>query len=59
MASTISDCLAVYGGAKAQTIVFCETKKECNELIMNPAIKVNNTLTPLSITHPPSLGPYP
>ena len=40
MASTISDCLAVYGSSKARTIVFCETKKECNEMLVNPAIKV-------------------
>ena len=40
MASTISDCLAVYGSSKARTIVFCETKKECNELLVNPAIKM-------------------
>jgi ATP-dependent RNA helicase DDX21 len=40
MASTISDCLAVYGSHKARTIVFCETKKECNELCLNPAIKI-------------------
>jgi ATP-dependent RNA helicase DDX21 len=40
MASTIADCLAVYGSAKARAIVFCETKKECNELCVNPAIKM-------------------
>lgn len=40
MASTISDCLAVYGSSKARTIVFCETKKECNEMLVNPAIKL-------------------
>jgi ATP-dependent RNA helicase DDX21 len=40
MPSTISDLLCVYGGTKARTIVFCETKKECNELVVNPAIKM-------------------
>lgn len=40
MASTVNDCLAVYGSAKGRTIVFCETKKECNELIVSPAVKV-------------------
>lgn len=30
MASTVNDCLALYGPAKGRTIVFCETKKECN-----------------------------
>ena len=40
MPSTVADCLAVYGGSnKARTIVFCETKKECNELVVNPVIK--------------------
>ncbi len=42
MPSTIADCLAVYGGSnKARTIVFCETKKECNELVVNPVIKTD------------------
>lgn len=42
MPSTIADCLAVYGGSnKARTIVFCETKKECNELVVNPVIKMD------------------
>lgn len=40
MPSTIADCLSVYGSSKARTIVFCETKKECNELVVNPAIKL-------------------
>jgi len=39
LASTISDCLAVYGNTKSRSIVFCETKKECNELVVNAAIK--------------------
>ena len=30
--ATAGDCIRVYGGTSGRAIVFCETKKECNEL---------------------------
>ncbi|MGH0117360.1 UNVERIFIED_CONTAM: hypothetical protein FKN15_033455 [Acipenser sinensis] len=38
-ASVIGDVVRVYSGSHGRTIVFCETKKEANELAMNASIK--------------------
>lgn len=35
----IGDVIQVYSGSHGRTIVFCETKKEANELSMNASIK--------------------
>ena len=37
-ASTAADLVRVYGGADGRTIIFCDTKKECEELTCNPKI---------------------
>ncbi|XP_069549769.1 nucleolar RNA helicase 2 [Brachyistius frenatus] len=38
-AAVIGDVIQVYSGRHGRTIVFCETKKEANELAMNASIK--------------------
>ncbi|XP_037603007.1 nucleolar RNA helicase 2 [Sebastes umbrosus] len=38
-AAVIGDVIQVYSGSHGKTIVFCETKKDVNELSMNAAIK--------------------
>ncbi|XP_032416118.1 nucleolar RNA helicase 2 [Xiphophorus hellerii] len=38
-AAVIGDVVQVYSGSHGRTIVFCETKKEANELAMNASIK--------------------
>uniref|UniRef100_A0A4W4ERI9 RNA helicase n=1 Tax=Electrophorus electricus TaxID=8005 RepID=A0A4W4ERI9_ELEEL len=38
-AAVIGDVIQVYSGSHGRTIVFCETKKETNELSMNTSIK--------------------
>uniref|UniRef100_A0A8P4G444 RNA helicase n=1 Tax=Dicentrarchus labrax TaxID=13489 RepID=A0A8P4G444_DICLA len=38
-AAVLADVIQVYSGRHGRTIVFCETKKEANELSMNAAIK--------------------
>jgi len=38
-AAVIGDVIQVYSGSKGRTIIFCETKKEADELSMNPSIK--------------------
>ncbi|XP_034381621.1 nucleolar RNA helicase 2 isoform X3 [Cyclopterus lumpus] len=38
-AAVIGDVIQVYSGGNGKTIVFCETKKEVNELSMNASIK--------------------
>uniref|UniRef100_A0A4W6G1A5 RNA helicase n=1 Tax=Lates calcarifer TaxID=8187 RepID=A0A4W6G1A5_LATCA len=38
-AAVIGDVIQVYSGSHGRTIVFCETKKEANELSMNAFIK--------------------
>ncbi|KAL6466372.1 hypothetical protein MHYP_G00241760 [Metynnis hypsauchen] len=40
-AAVIGDVVQVYSGSHGRTIVFCETKKEAQELSMNPSIKQN------------------
>lgn len=35
----IGDVIQVYSGSHGRTIIFCETKKEANELSMNASIK--------------------
>ncbi|XP_072883279.1 nucleolar RNA helicase 2 isoform X2 [Hemitrygon akajei] len=37
--SVIADIIQVYSGSQGRTIVFCETKKEVNELVMNNSLK--------------------
>lgn len=37
--AVLQDILQVHAGPKSRVIVFCETKKECNELAMSPFIK--------------------
>ncbi|CAJ1048855.1 Nucleolar RNA helicase 2 [Xyrichtys novacula] len=37
--AVIGDVIQVYSGSHGRTIVFCETKKEANELSMNTSIK--------------------
>ncbi|XP_051883357.1 nucleolar RNA helicase 2 isoform X1 [Pristis pectinata] len=37
--SVIADIIQVYSGSHGRTIVFCETKKEVNELVMNNSLK--------------------
>jgi ATP-dependent RNA helicase DDX21 len=37
----IGEIMQVYGGAKTRTIVFCDTKRACNELIMAPELKAD------------------
>lgn len=41
----IGDVIQVYSGSHGRTIVFCETKKEANELAMNASIKQVHTYT--------------
>lgn len=37
--STINDIVSVYGaGGNKRTIVFCTTKRDCNELCMDPKV---------------------
>ncbi|XP_061670258.1 nucleolar RNA helicase 2 [Syngnathoides biaculeatus] len=38
-AAVIGDVIQVYSGRQGRTIIFCETKKEANELSMNASIK--------------------
>lgn len=38
-AAVIGDVIQVYSGSHGRTIVFCETKKEANELAVNASIK--------------------
>ncbi|XP_038265973.1 nucleolar RNA helicase 2-like isoform X3 [Dermochelys coriacea] len=38
-AAVIGDVIQVYSGSHGRTIVFCETKKEANELALNASIK--------------------
>uniref|UniRef100_UPI0037E82CDC nucleolar RNA helicase 2 n=1 Tax=Semicossyphus pulcher TaxID=241346 RepID=UPI0037E82CDC len=38
-AAVIGDVIQVYSGSHGRTILFCETKKEANELSMNTSIK--------------------
>ncbi|KAJ0056146.1 hypothetical protein NL108_003430, partial [Boleophthalmus pectinirostris] len=38
-AAVIGDVIQVYSGSHGRTIIFCETKKEANELAMNSSIK--------------------
>ncbi|XP_054466285.1 nucleolar RNA helicase 2 isoform X2 [Anoplopoma fimbria] len=38
-AAVIGDVIAVYSGSHGKTILFCETKKDANELSMNTSIK--------------------
>ncbi|XP_067408745.1 nucleolar RNA helicase 2-like [Emydura macquarii macquarii] len=38
-AAVIGDVIQVYSGTHGRTIVFCETKKEANELALNASIK--------------------
>uniref|UniRef100_A0AAQ4S9S1 RNA helicase n=1 Tax=Gasterosteus aculeatus aculeatus TaxID=481459 RepID=A0AAQ4S9S1_GASAC len=38
-AAVIGDVIQVYSGSHSRTIVFCETKKDANELSMNTSIK--------------------
>ncbi|XP_057704800.1 nucleolar RNA helicase 2 isoform X2 [Corythoichthys intestinalis] len=40
-AAVIGDVIQVYSGSHGRTIIFCETKKEANELSMNTSIKQN------------------
>lgn len=40
-AATIGDLVTVYGGPDGRTIVFCETKRDVNELCVSPDIKVS------------------
>ncbi|XP_069756951.1 nucleolar RNA helicase 2 isoform X2 [Narcine bancroftii] len=37
--AVIADVIQVYSGSQGRTIVFCETKKEVNELVINSCIK--------------------
>ena len=37
-AQTIGDLVRVYGGSNGRTIIFTETKKECDEMAVNPAL---------------------
>jgi len=37
--SVLGEVIQVYGGPKARTIIFTETKKEANELLVEPSIK--------------------
>lgn len=34
MVGTIGDVVAVHGGRHCRTIIFCETKRDCNEIIL-------------------------
>ncbi|CAN0531494.1 unnamed protein product, partial [Scytosiphon promiscuus] len=37
--STINDIISVYGaGGNKRTIVFCTTKRDCNDLCMDPKV---------------------
>ncbi|KAK2512992.1 nucleolar RNA helicase 2-like protein [Columba guinea] len=38
-AGVLGDIIQVYSGSRGRTIVFCETKKEANELAMNASLK--------------------
>ncbi|XP_067858751.1 nucleolar RNA helicase 2 [Heptranchias perlo] len=38
-AAVIGDVIQVYSGSHGRTIIFCETKKDVNELVMNTSIK--------------------
>lgn len=38
-AAVIGDVIQVYSGSHGRTIVFCETKKEANELALNSSVK--------------------
>uniref|UniRef100_A0A8C9NFN4 RNA helicase n=1 Tax=Serinus canaria TaxID=9135 RepID=A0A8C9NFN4_SERCA len=38
-AGALGDIIQVYSGTRGRTIVFCETKKEANELAMNASLK--------------------
>lgn len=34
MVGTIGDVVSVYGGRHCRTIIFCETKRDCNDIIL-------------------------
>ncbi|XP_078079789.1 nucleolar RNA helicase 2 [Mustelus asterias] len=38
-AAVIGDVIQVYSGSQGRTIIFCETKREVNELVINTSIK--------------------
>lgn len=38
-AQTCSDLIKVHAGPKGGTIIFCQTKKDCNELVMDKSMK--------------------
>lgn len=40
LATTIGDVVSLFAGKKGRTIVFCETKKDCNELCVSSGINV-------------------
>jgi len=41
-AATVGDLISVYGGANGRVLVFTDTKREANELVVNPAIKLDS-----------------
>lgn len=43
-AAVLGDVIQVYSGSHGRTIVFCETKKEANELSLNTSIKQVNSV---------------
>ena len=40
-ASTTNDLIRMYSGVKGRTIIFCDTKKDANELSVDPAVTVD------------------
>lgn len=36
--ATVADLVHCYGGVQGRTIIFCQTKKECNELALDPNV---------------------
>lgn len=40
-AATIGDLIKVYGGPTGRILVFCDTKREANEMVVHPAIKMD------------------
>lgn len=52
-AAVLADVVQVYSGSHGRSIIFCETKKEANELTMNTSIKqveilgLENAYTPI------------
>ena len=45
-AAVLGDVIQVYSGSHGRTIVFCETKKDANELSLNASIKQVDILAP-------------